>query len=282
MPPTTLPHGPAPTIRALGWITATDYPADAMARHEQGGTGFILSIDIRGEVTGCTVNASSGSPTLDRATCDLLRQRARFAPALDGEGKPVAGTYASRANWQLPLLGYAPHPPVPRNSYRWITAMDYPAAALKNKDMGVTGFTLDVDGEGRVSVCRVNLSSGSAVLDQTTCNLLKQRARFSPATDAAGKPVAGHYSARIRWEPPGTQPPIPPGVLSYSYVVDAGGLVTDCRLIEASGIHSDARGRFEDLRLCPSRLTTPYKDAQGQPARSKVTFTQSLVIEPAP
>jgi protein TonB len=53
-------------------------------------------------VTGCTVTSSSGSATLDAATCNILRRRARFTPATDSSGNPTTDTASTRIRWVLP------------------------------------------------------------------------------------------------------------------------------------------------------------------------------------
>jgi protein TonB len=106
---TSAPPPPAPSTlkspqpRAPGsWISYEDYPVDALRAGEQGVVGFRLDVDPAGRVTGCTVTASSGSAILDSATCAIMRRRARFVPAEDAEGKPVAGYWDSRSRWSIP------------------------------------------------------------------------------------------------------------------------------------------------------------------------------------
>lgn len=90
--------------------------------------------------------------------------------------------------------------PQPANSPSyWITQDDYPAAAHRAGQQGDTAFRLDVDVQGRVAACTITTSSGSAFLDEATCTLLKRRARFKPARDAAGANVAGSWSSVFRW-----------------------------------------------------------------------------------
>ncbi len=93
--------------------------------------------------------------------------------------------------------------PVPRgNAGRWATSSDYPARALRDDIEGTTGFRLTIGPDGRTTDCTVTSSSGSSDLDETTCRSLTRRARFAPATDAAGNPVVGSWSSRVRWEIP--------------------------------------------------------------------------------
>lgn len=99
---TPAPVPPPGPIGPQTWVTNQDYPAEAIRAGESGTVAFRLDVDAAGKVSGCTVTASSGSATLDRATCDILRARARFEPALDRQGRAVASTWSSRFRWELP------------------------------------------------------------------------------------------------------------------------------------------------------------------------------------
>jgi len=69
------------------------------------------------------------------------------------------------------------------------SADDYPATAQRNGEEGTVQARLDVNSQGRVERCSIIRSSGSASLDQVTCDVLRKRARFAPARDADGKAV---------------------------------------------------------------------------------------------
>lgn len=88
------------------------------------------------------------------------------------------------------------------NPGTWVTNADYPAAAVQAKESGTTGFSLDIGTDGRVTNCTVTSSSGSALLDTTTCTLLTRRARFTPARDNKGNPAPDTFSSRFRWTLP--------------------------------------------------------------------------------
>ncbi|WP_157215835.1 TonB family protein [Flavisphingomonas formosensis] len=90
-------------------------------------------------------------------------------------------------------------PPRLRNPQAPITAWDYPAEASPGKDYGIATIFLRVSTEGRVTSCDVTESSGSTILDMTTCSLLKKRAQFEPAKNASGSPVEGEYRSAISW-----------------------------------------------------------------------------------
>jgi TonB family protein len=79
---------------------------------------------------------------------------------------------------------------------------DYPAAAIRNHEQGPVAFSLSVGADGRATACSVTGSSGSAILDSTTCRLLMERARFEPARDSTGKPTTDTVAGRIIWRLP--------------------------------------------------------------------------------
>lgn len=77
---------------------------------------------------------------------------------------------------------------------------DYPA---RNHDkQGTTRFELIVGADGKPVSCTTTVSSGHDVLDQSACNAFVKRARFSPAKDEAGNPIAGRYKGSITWKAP--------------------------------------------------------------------------------
>jgi protein TonB len=101
-----------------------------------------------------------------------------------------------------------PPPPAPRkveaaharaNLASYVSDDDYPAAAISAEQQGVTGFTLTVGPDGRVTGCTVTQSSGSAALDNTTCRIMRARAKFTPARDSNGNPTTDSVSNSIHW-----------------------------------------------------------------------------------
>lgn len=90
-----------------------------------------------------------------------------------------------------------------------ISDEDYPASAVRANEQGRTGFRLTISTTGRVSNCVVTNSSGSAMLDSTTCRILRMRARFTPARDVKGEPVEGFYEGAITWSLSQLEPAAP-------------------------------------------------------------------------
>jgi TonB family protein len=100
-PPPQREGGAAPIGALYALVSPDDYPASAVANHEQGQVRFLLSVAVDGRVTDCTILQSSGSAALDNTTCGLMLRRARFVPARDAMGHPVADTYESVVSWKL-------------------------------------------------------------------------------------------------------------------------------------------------------------------------------------
>src|SRR3954452_7325489 len=62
----------------------------------------------------------------------------------------------------------------------------YPAGAIRRREQGRVAFALAIDVYGRVTSCTITASTGSAVLDDWSCRLVRSRARYVPARDARG------------------------------------------------------------------------------------------------
>ena len=101
-PPRFSPKGAVPKGNPGSWATTNDYPSRALREEREGTTGFRVSVGPDGRVTDCSVTSSSGHADLDAAACENIRRRARFTPAMDGEGNPTTGSYSNRVRWVIP------------------------------------------------------------------------------------------------------------------------------------------------------------------------------------
>lgn len=84
------------------YISDDDYPQAAIRNEEQGTTGFTLTVGPDGRVADCVVTSSSGSSSLDSATCSIMKRRARFTPAKNADGSAATDKVNSRIKWVLP------------------------------------------------------------------------------------------------------------------------------------------------------------------------------------
>ena len=114
-----------------------------------------------------------------------------------------------------PVAPPAPPPPAPPappvvskaseprgNPADWITTDDYPPSSIRAEEEGTTVIKWTINAQGRVENCVTTESSGSNALDQAACRALTRRARYTPATDAAGNPIATTQTRRVRWTLP--------------------------------------------------------------------------------
>ena len=69
-----------------------DYPDEAATRHQEGSAQYLLLVDETGKVAGCQLVQASGIPAIDMMGCQVIRERAKFTPAVDGHGKAVRST----------------------------------------------------------------------------------------------------------------------------------------------------------------------------------------------
>lgn len=195
-PPAPRPSGkerPAtPASNPSDWFTPDDYPGVSLRNGEQGTTGFRLTVDAAGIPTRCDITASSGSPTLDQATCSLLMTRARFNPAHDKKGKPTLGSWSNRFKWQIPEPEIAPAP----------QPFTYTMSFI-------------VEPDGTTSNC-TSTDTGGAESDKGPCG---KGQVFEPYRDATGQAVRRRVAMKMDLtvtdpDAPPPPPPAPPPVPS--------------------------------------------------------------------
>lgn len=219
-----LPRGAGVVVRAKPmaepstWVVKDDYPAAAKRAGQEGRVYFTLVVGTEGRATCCTVSESSGSASLDTATCTLLMRRARFVSAADKKRTPVPDRWAGTIDWKL-TPDQMPPPastdcndcgvpwtvtpetlsaPTPRGDpARWVRPADYPAKWRKAG--GSVTVVLRVWRDGSVRACKVSASSGSVKPDRLVCALLRRRARFRPEREAAAKWTSPNWEHRYVW-----------------------------------------------------------------------------------
>ena len=113
----------------------------------------------------------------------------------------------------IPPVAPAPPPPPPP-PHKTVSAQsakgdlrtlfstdDYPASAAAANAEGTVRATLTISPTGQVVSCNITQSSGNSALDSTTCNILRRRAKFTPARDSNGNPTSDTYETPpIRWQ----------------------------------------------------------------------------------
>jgi TonB family protein len=127
----------------------------------------------------------------------------------------------------------------------WFPADAYPPEAKAAGIQGRTAFKLDLDPQGRITECDVTQSSGSALLDSTTCQLLVTNARFKPAHNAQGQAVAGTWSSAMVWQLAAPEAPPPETINDFTGISPADAYnqsLTDAMHAQQQAEHPDQGG----------------------------------------
>ena len=94
---------PAQSVQSRnGEFIFRKYPPRALAAGEQGSVRFRAEADAEGNVMACKVTRGSGFARLDRETCDLIVNHAKFSPTRDDEGKTHRASHDGIVNWRIP------------------------------------------------------------------------------------------------------------------------------------------------------------------------------------
>lgn len=81
------------------WLGPGDYPETSRLRGESAVIHFRLTVSPEGGVSDCAIQRATKGDAFAKTSCDLIRKRARFEPALDADGKPVASFYVNAVRW---------------------------------------------------------------------------------------------------------------------------------------------------------------------------------------
>jgi TonB family protein len=197
-----------------------------------------------------------------------------FFPAVCGLvvlGNPIVADAQGQATPGRPAM----------NPGQWIHMDDYPTAALFDGIEGTTAFYLTYDAGGSVTGCKVTQSSGSAVLDETTCALLNKRARFEPGRDGQGRSVGGAYSSRVRWILP--KLPLPTEVQTNREVefdFSEAGELEQCRVVKEAVMAEAVKAQGRDpCRLPENWRRTVFVNDDGKPIASRTVVTVSVEFQ---
>lgn len=137
-----------------------------------------------------------------------------------------------------PVEGAAPPKPVAGASVASLfSADDYPAGAADRDEQGNVQVVIHVDDKGAVSSCEIKTSSGYPELDTQTCNIIAVRAKFEPARDANGQPVAGEITKTVGWRLADSSMPNTPWATRITFVMDKDGKAMSC-IMQGQGVQA--------------------------------------------
>ncbi|MEL7199464.1 MAG: TonB family protein [Pseudomonadota bacterium] len=79
---------------------ASNYPGNALNQGEQAIVRMRVMIDETGTVTDCVINEATTTQKLESPACGPMA-KAKFAPALDADGKPFESYYATGITYRI-------------------------------------------------------------------------------------------------------------------------------------------------------------------------------------
>ena len=82
----------------------------------------------------------------------------------------------------------------------WFGPDDYPAGARQGGHNGSVQFRLDIDPAGQIVGCHILARTSPDEFADRTCALITRRGKFTPALDAAQRPVRSYYINRVQWQ----------------------------------------------------------------------------------
>lgn len=88
------------------------------------------------------------------------------------------------------------------NPGKWVVSFDYPLKMLVQGQPSIVEFRLSVGADGVPTACHIQMTTRPKEFDAAVCGSLMKRARFTPAIDADGKPLASYYRNTVRFALP--------------------------------------------------------------------------------
>jgi len=186
---------------AQGYIAASDYPPEALKQHHEGIVEVELVVDPTGRLANCAVTHSTRWPELDATTCELFKQRAKYAPAQDNHGRKLGYVYRMRINWLLDPkhASSVASPPLDQLHVN---------AALDPSKKSIVAMSVIVSATGAILTCNVNdlITKDSAlktvdVVDQA-CSDFARLGKHDVMMDSDGNPMV--YAREQRFQLVGT------------------------------------------------------------------------------
>lgn len=192
-------RGPSFAQQLEGSVDFGRGPINAWLLHYAGKTSKIAVHQFRISATDMAQAASASSVTL------RLKGGGHFSFSLANMPALLKGleqcTQDLKRYWHMREVdGGSVATPSKGDVRRVFTNNDYPSEAFDRDQQGGGQFLLLIDEKGKVAGCHVLQASGVPSLDAMGCQVIRERARFTPARDRAGKPIRSSYvTPRILW-----------------------------------------------------------------------------------
>lgn len=167
------------------------------AAEQRRGAVQVLSIpglpyELRGMLEGATELQLRAGPEV-RARIPVDQSRAAIAAHR-------RCTAEIARQWRIDEAGLAALRARPGSTNRLgFRSSDYPDISVADRTQGRVILRITVTTGGRAADCSVVATSGDRYIDDRSCRVVMARARFTPALDAAGRPVAIASVFTVTW-----------------------------------------------------------------------------------
>ncbi|NJS14391.1 MAG: hypothetical protein HC788_06945 [Sphingopyxis sp.] len=150
---------------------------------------------------------------------------------------------------------------------------------------GTVAYTLDIDGDGKVTACAVmSLTTVAAVADAACRHLAS--VTMTPARNIDDQPTPSHYKGELAWReagptvnaPPPAANRFKPGQVQINFTLGADGMMANCKVAVTD---NNPFGATDNGPCNDRRRTEPFLDAQGKPVARDVTVTFAIDVKDA-
>lgn len=167
-------------LRLDGWDWKQNQPPPRVTPEQEKG------------VVGVTVSIGSRTPLRLLTTSGFAKPMAALRTCMDDLIRTWGYDPVEQATLSKPAT-----PLTPLTS--WFHSDDYPRVAMRGGHNGMVQFRLDIDPAGKIAGCHVLARTNPDDFADLVCKLIQKRAGFTPALDAAGKPVRSYFVGSMRF-----------------------------------------------------------------------------------
>lgn len=90
-------------------------------------------------------------------------------------------------------------PATAKNADEMGRRIPYPPKMLAKGLPGIVNVRLEVDAEGRVSGCHIQMELSDSAFEDSTCRTLQRALKFDPALDKDGNPISSYWINRVNF-----------------------------------------------------------------------------------
>jgi hypothetical protein len=171
-----------PIGSAADWVRAEDFSSSEW--NKAAVTTYDLMVDPNGIPVSCVVTGTSGSDEVDKVACSSLMARARFFPARDGQGDPIAEARHGHIRWHPEKTGSNQYSTPPEILVKTPLITD-----LEHREH----VTVDLiyDDLGDIEQCIAVERSGISQLNADACTIASKTGTFGPVRGGRGEMTRG-------------------------------------------------------------------------------------------